>query len=76
MIYSPGKTELSFSLVGRGRCKRWLRLCRGVRHPTSNECPVYDTKPSDGEAAVLAFLEYSFFTLTPRSTLIRGGSTY
>ena len=31
-----------------------LLLCRGVRlHPTPNECPGYDTKPSDGEVPVI-----------------------
>ena len=28
-----------------------LHLCRGIRHPS--ECPVYDTKQSDGEAPVM-----------------------
>ena len=34
-------------------CPVGLHLCRGVRHPRSNECPGYDTKQSDGKVAVM-----------------------
>ena len=30
-----------------------LHLCRGVRPPTPNECPGYDTKQSNGEVPVM-----------------------
>ena len=30
-----------------------LHLCRGVRPPTPNECPRYDTKWSDGEVPMM-----------------------
>ena len=40
--------------VGWGCSIHQLHLCRGVR-PSSNECPRYDTKQSDG--AVPAMLE-------------------
>ena len=35
--------------VGWGCRIHRLHLCRGVRHPSNNECPWYDTKQSDGE---------------------------
>ena len=38
------------SPVGWGCGIRRLHLCRGVR--SLNECPRYDSKPSDGEASV------------------------
>ena len=40
-----------------------LLLCRGVRFPTPNECPRYDTKQSDGQ--VLAMLELWGMRSTP-----------
>ena len=48
--------------VGWGCRIHRLLLCRGVRHPT-NECPVYDTKQSDGE--VPAVLELWRMRNTP-----------
>ena len=38
--------------VGWGYRIHQLLLCRGVR-PHSNECPIYDTKKSDGEVPVM-----------------------
>ena len=38
--------------MGWGCRLHQLLLCRGVRHPP-NECPVYDTKQSDGEVSVM-----------------------
>ena len=37
-----------------------------------NECPVYDTKPSDSE---VLFVECLFIAITPRSILTWSGST-
>ena len=37
--------------VGWGCSIHWLHLCRGVKTP--NECPVYDSKQSDGEVPVM-----------------------
>ena len=34
-----------------------LLLCREVRPPTTNQCPVYDNKQSDGEAPVMLEVE-------------------
>ena len=31
----------------------WLHLCRGVRPPSPNKFPEYDTKQSDGEVPVM-----------------------
>ena len=31
----------------------WLHLCRGVRHPPTNEYPGYDSKQSDGGVPVM-----------------------
>ena len=39
--------------VGWGCRIHRLHLCRGVRSPTPNECPGYDTKKSDGEISVM-----------------------
>ena len=46
-----------YSPIGWGGCCwiRRLHLCWGVRLPTPNNCPVYNTKSSDGEAPVLNF---------------------
>ena len=33
-----------------------LHLCRGVRPPTSNKCPAYDTKQSNDEVSVMVEL--------------------
>ena len=53
----------------------WLHLWKEVT-PLSlhtNECPVYDTKQSDGEAPVMLErwrnAEYPFIAIAPRSTL-------
>ena len=40
--------------VGWGCRIHWLHLCRGVSSP--NECPVYDTKQSNGEVPVMLAL--------------------
>ena len=46
---------MSISTVGCDcRIHRW-HLCSKVR-PFHNECPIYDTKQSDGEALVLLYL--------------------
>ena len=42
-----------YYLVGWGCRKHQLHLFRGVRPPTRNECPAYDTKQSDGEIPVM-----------------------
>ena len=34
--------------------------------------PIYDTKPSDGQASIV---EYLIIAITPRSTLIQKGRT-
>ena len=47
----------------------WLHLCRGVR-PPPNECPIYDTKQSDGE--VPAVLELWGMRSTPSLPLLPG----
>ena len=44
------------SPIGWGGRIHRLHLCRGLKHPPLNECPVYDTKQSDGE--VLVMLEF------------------
>ena len=41
---------------------------------SSNECPGYDTKKSDGEA--LGNAEYPFIAIIPRSNLARSGITW
>ena len=46
------------------------------RGPSSNECPGYKTKPSDGEAPVPGNVKYHFVVIAPGSTLIRSGSTW
>ena len=57
-----GVTQTPVCPVGWG-CRIYrLLLCRGVRPPT-NECPVYDTKQSDGE--VPAILELWGMRSTP-----------
>ena len=55
--------------VGWGRRIHRLLLCRGVR-PPSNECPIYDTKQSDGE--VLAMLELWRMRSNPLLPLLPG----
>ena len=49
--------------VGRDCRIHRLLLCRGVRPPPTNECPVYDTKQSDSE--VPAILELWGMRSTP-----------
>ena len=46
-----------------------LQLCRGVK-PLANECPVYDSKQSDGEIPVM--LELWGMRSTPLLALIPG----
>ena len=38
------------------------------------ECPVYDSRASNGKAEALRNVEYTFITITPRFTLIWSGS--
>ena len=57
-----------------------LLICRGVRHPP-NECPVYDSKQSDGEvgssdAGALGNTEHPFMAISPRSTQARNRTTW
>ena len=40
-----------------------MLFCRGVRTPSSYECPVYDTKQSDGEVLVMLELWEIWSTL-------------
>ena len=47
-----------------------LLLCRGVRPPTTNEYPGYDTKQSDGEVPVM--LELWGMWSTPSLPLLPG----
>ena len=67
------------SQMGRGCRIQQLHLCRRVRSPTStNECPNYDTKPSDGYSNFedLDNKEYLLIAIGPRSTLARSGRTW
>ena len=48
-LLSHYNTKLINCSVGWGCRIHLLHLCRGVRPPTTNECPGYDTKQSDGE---------------------------
>ena len=54
-----------------GWCCRihWLLLCRGVKS-TTNECPDYDTKQSDGEVSVM--LAFWGIQSTPLLPLLPG----
>ena len=56
--------------VGWGCRIHRLLLCRGVRPPPTNGCPVYDTKQSDGE--VPAMLELWGMRSTPLLPLLPG----
>ena len=57
------RTVLIHCPVGWGCRIHRLLLCRAVRPPPPNECPVYDTKQSDGE--VLAILQLWGMWSTP-----------
>ena len=46
-------TNQNFSPVGWGCRIHRLHPCRGIRTPHPDECPGYDTKQSDSEAAVM-----------------------
>ena len=48
----------------------------GYDPPPPNECPGYNTKPSDGEAPILGFenVKYPFITISSRSILTWNGS--
>ena len=66
---------LDCSIWGGKICR--LHLGREVR--SSNECPGYGTKLSDGEASgpgVFQNMEYPFIAIAPKSTLTRSGSTF
>ena len=56
--------------VGWGCRIHWLHLCRGVRPPSPNKCPVYDTKQSDDH--VPAMLELWGMWSTPLLPLLPG----
>ena len=51
--YTAGlKSKLLLCPVGWGYRIHWSYLCKG-EIPTTNECPRYDTKKSDGEVSVM-----------------------
>ena len=50
--------------------KTLAHFCRGVRPPSHNECPGYDTKQSDGEVPVM--LRPWGIRSTPSLPLLRG----
>ena len=74
--------EQKNNLPSRWSC--WIHrihLWREVRPPdTTNECPRYDTKQSDGEVPVMLELwgmqSTPFIAITPRSTLAQSGSSW
>ena len=64
------ETDLNSCPVGWGCRIHRLLLSRGVRPPTTNECPEYDTKQSDGE--VPAVLELWGMRSTSSLPLLQG----
>ena len=74
-------THLSLSLfLSLAQLARAAEYTDYISADSPNECPVYDTKQTDGESTVMLELwgntEYPFIAITPRSTLARSGSTW
>ena len=56
-----------------------LHLCRGIRHPLTNEYLEYDTKPSDGQAPILelsGIIIFSSLSFLSGPTLTRSGNNF
>ena len=67
------------SSVGEVYSIHWQHIYRCVRPPTptsTNECPRYDTKQSNGDATVLELMELWRTPFIAISTLTRVGSTW
>ena len=69
--------RLYYCPVGRGCKIHRLRLCTGVRSPTSDQdMTLNNLMGGPSNAGAIENAEYPFVAMTSRSTLARSGSTF